>query len=117
MEEIQQPDSFADLLPALKAIGGNLVGWLLIAALFLVALTYVWKRKEWNKGVRIGVTTCICACLLGATYFAHFWAFFGEAFTSGVDPYRWPVMLTMNVVAFLTFLVLNLKTEKLNQSR
>jgi biotin transporter BioY len=117
MEEVQQSDSFAELLPLLKAIGGNLLGWLIIALLFLVVLVYVWKRKKWNKGTRIGLTTLICAGLFGATYFVHFWAYFGEAFTSGVDHYRWPVMLTMNVLAFLAFLTLNLKTERLNQTQ
>jgi len=115
MEEIQQSDSFAELLPLLKAIGGNLLGWLMVAVLFLVMLIYVSKRKEWNKGIRIGLITLICAALFGATYFVHFWAFFGEAFTSGVDHLRWPVMLTMNVLAFIVFLALNLRATGLNQ--
>jgi len=117
MEERSQASQFwlsleRDLLPVLQGIGENLIGWLLIAFLFIIALIYIQRKKEWKKRLKVSLTIITTALLLVTAYIVHFIAFFGEAFEGGVDKTRWPVMLTMSLATGVFFTVLNISNRK-----
>ena len=101
-----------ELLPLLKGIGENLIGWILIAFLFIIVLSYIQKKKEWKKGMKVSLTLITTTLLLVVVYIIHFIVFFGEAFEGGVSKTRWPVMLTMSLVTGVFFTVLNLSNRK-----
>ena len=89
-------------------IGSNLIGWLIVAFIFIVMLVLIQKKKQWKRGIKVLLTLLVTLALVGATYITHLWALFGEAFGEGVDKMRWPVMLIMNLVTGALFLSLNL---------
>jgi len=99
-----------EALPVLKAVGGNLLIWLVLASLFLLVLIYLHRRTDWGPWAKLASSIFMVSLLSLLTGVWHLWAFFGESFTTGVDPYRLPVMMSMNVLCALYFSVRSFRT-------
>jgi len=89
--------------PMGKGIGGKSIVVAGIGIALLGRLVLPSEKIGVGRLGRMAGSLFLVSLLSMLTVVWHLWAFFGGSFTSGVDPYRWPVMMTMNVLWALFF--------------